>query len=50
MDLELKYIEDKLSYEIDEWFFSQLELFSITDATVIIGQILSILDEIHEKD
>jgi|TARA_R110002153_G_scaffold4195_5_gene20162 hypothetical protein len=50
MDLELKYIEDKLSYEIDEWFFSQLELFSIPDATVIIGQILSILDELPEKD
>ena len=44
-----KYIEDSL-YEIDDWFFSQLRKFTVDEATVIIGQILSVLNELPDRD
>jgi len=50
MDLELKYIEDNLLYEIDDWFFAQLRKFSVRDSEIIIGQILSILSVLPSKD
>ena len=50
MDLELKFLEDNLLYEIDDWFFSQLRKFTVDEATVIIGQILSVLNELPDRD
>ena len=50
MDLQLKFLEDNFLYEIDDWFFSQLRRFSVNEATVIIGQILSIIDELPDRD
>jgi hypothetical protein len=45
MDLKQKYIEDSL-YEIDDWFFSQLQGYRLTIAADIIGQIIEILPEL----
>ena len=50
MDLQLKFLEDNFLYEIDDWFFSQLRRFSVNEATVIIGQVLSIIDELPDRD
>ena len=50
MDLELKYLEDNLFYEIADWFFAQLRRFSVSEAEIIIGQILSILTELPSRD
>jgi len=50
MDLELKYLEDNVLYEIDDWFFAQLRKFSVSEAEVIIGQILSVLNRLPCRD
>tara|TARA_R100001591_G_scaffold116033_1_gene132372 strand:- start:1270 stop:1701 length:432 start_codon:yes stop_codon:yes gene_type:complete len=50
MDLQLKFLEDNFLYEIDDWFFSQLRKFSVNEATVIIGQVLSIIDELPDRN
>ena len=49
MDLELKYIEDKFLYEIDEYFFSALDSFTLDEASMMVGQVLAILTELPDK-
>jgi hypothetical protein len=46
MDLELRYIEDKIPYEIDEWFYERLENYSLDEAGNIVGQILCVVHKL----
>jgi hypothetical protein len=50
MDLELKFLEDELRYEIDDWFFQQLSDYSLTDASLIVAQALAVLSELPIKN
>jgi hypothetical protein len=49
MDLQLKYLEDKLEYEIDDWFYQQLGLYTIDEASLIVGQAILILSELPKQ-
>jgi len=49
MVLALKYIEDKIGYEIDEYFYSKLSEFPLDDAGIIIGQCLSVIEKLPER-
>jgi hypothetical protein len=46
MVLALKYIEDNLEYEIDEWFYDRLEDYSLEEAGNIVGQILCVMHKL----
>ncbi len=50
MVLALKYTEDKLPYEIDDWFFQQLSDYSLSDASLIVAQALAVLKELPVKN
>ncbi len=50
MVLALKYTEDKLPYEIDDWFFQQLSDYSLSDASLIVAQALAVLKELPTKN
>lgn len=50
MDLELKFLEDEMLYEIDDWFFQQLSDYSLTDASLIVAQTLAVLSELPSKN
>tara|TARA_B110000908_G_scaffold172585_1_gene241008 strand:- start:21024 stop:21413 length:390 start_codon:yes stop_codon:yes gene_type:complete len=50
MDSTRKYIEDKVEYEIDEWFYEQLSYYKIEDASLIIAQTLAVLESLPEKN
>lgn len=50
MDLELKFLEDELRYEIDDWFFQQLSDYSLSDASLIVAQALAVLSELPIKN
>lgn len=50
MDSEQKYTEDSITYEIDEWFMSQLKSYSIESASEIIKQIVDILPDLPKKN
>lgn len=45
MDLEQKYTEVE-AYEIDDWFFAQLQNFDFSSAVVIVGQIVDVVDDL----
>lgn len=49
MDLKQKYTEVDL-YEIDDWFFAQLQRFDFSFAMVIIGQIVDVIEELPKLD
>jgi len=49
MDLQLKYLEDKLEYEIDDWFYQQLGMYTIDEASLIVGQAILILSELPKQ-
>ena len=49
MDLELKYTEDKFQYEIDEYFFFFLDVFTLDEASMMVGQVLAIITELPDK-
>ncbi len=49
MDLKQKYIEES-KYEIDDWFFTQLQNYKLAIAADIIGQIIEILPELPKVD
>lgn len=50
MDSEQKYTEDSITYEIDEWFVSQLKSYSMESASDIIKQIVDILPDLPKKN
>jgi hypothetical protein len=50
MDSEQKYTEDSITYEIDEWFISQLKNYSIESASTIIKQIVDVLPNLPNKN
>ncbi len=50
MDSEQKYTEDSITYEIDEWFISQLKSYSIESASEIIKQIVDVLPNLPNKN
>ena len=50
MDLQLKYLEDELAYEVDDWFYQQLSYYSIDDASLIIGQTVSVMEFLPIKN
>ena len=50
MDLVQKYIEDKIEYEIDDWFYQQLSHYTVDEATLMVGQTLSVLSELPKED
>jgi hypothetical protein len=50
MDSEQKYTEDSITYEIDEWFISQLKNYSIESASTIIKQIVDVLPNLPHKN
>jgi len=50
MDLVQRYIEDKIEYEIDDWFYQQLSNYSVDEATLMVGQTLSVLSELPKED
>lgn len=50
MDSEQKYTEDSITYEIDEWFISQLKNYSIESASTIIKQIVDVLPNLPSKN
>jgi len=50
MDSEQKYTEDSITYEIDEWFISQLKSYSIESASEIIKQIVDILPNLPKRN
>jgi hypothetical protein len=45
MDLKQKYTEVD-TYEIDDWFFAQLQNFEFSFAVVVIGQIVDVIDKL----
>jgi len=50
MDLQLKFLEDELAYEVDDWFYQQLGYYSIDDASRIIGQTVSVMEFLPIKN
>ncbi len=50
MDSEQKYTEDSITYEIDEWFISQLKNYSIESASDIIKQIVDVLPNLPNRN
>lgn len=50
MDLKLKFLEDELWYEVDDWFRQQLSDYSLTDASLIVAQALAVLSELPIKN
>tara|TARA_R110001606_G_C15394071_1_gene651927 strand:+ start:1287 stop:1661 length:375 start_codon:yes stop_codon:yes gene_type:complete len=50
MDSEQKYTEDSITYEIDEWFISQLKSYSIESASDIIKQIVDVLPNLPNRN
>ena len=44
MDLLLKYLEGNTFYEIEDWFYNQLGLYSLEDSSHIIAQTLAVVD------
>jgi len=51
MDLKQKYTEDNnVTYEIDDWFYTQLGNYSKHEQTFIIGQLLSVINLLPEEN
>ena len=50
MDLELKFLEDNLAYEVDDWFYEQLGYYEVDDASIIIGQTVAVMDYLPIKN
>ncbi len=50
MDLELKFLEDDLAYEVDDWFYEQLGYYEVDDASIIIGQTVAVMDYLPIKN
>lgn len=50
MDLLLKYLEGNTFYEIEDWFYNQLGLYSIEDSSYIIAQTLAVVDFLPKQN
>ena len=50
MDSEQKFTEVKETYEIDDWFYSQLGNYNRHKQTNIIGQFLSVIRMLPSED
>lgn len=46
MDSQLRFIEDNFLYNIEDWFFEKLSLYTPDEATLIVSQMIAIIDEL----
>ena len=50
MDLILKFLEDDNPYYMFHWFYKELIEYTMEDASVIISQILAVMDFLPQKE
>ena len=49
MDSQLRFIEDNFLYNIEDWFFEKLSFYTSDGATLIVSQMIAIIEELPSK-
>tara|TARA_R110000851_G_scaffold14161_3_gene48144 strand:- start:1643 stop:2038 length:396 start_codon:yes stop_codon:yes gene_type:complete len=49
MDSQLRFIEDNFLYNIEDWFFEKLSFYTSDEATLIVSQMIAIIEELPSK-